>query len=469
MIVPVAVIVLSYLQKNPAFNRRDVPNFLEKPVQLINLKTKSWNNTFGLVIEWNEEREQFGVQLMCDASVKWVKPMNLMYYPIPENEKETQLYTLIYAQELTDFEQGLLRFEEIEWEENYAHTYMKLFWINSVILSLAMKDKRYSPKMQKVLENIIQISTFDDLIVKAKILFFACLMGQNSASQNNPHQLQSYMRCVKDHHGYLPELFYCIFGHTDLVSELENRNIEMFKILKDIYIKSKNIIVNKLCAYGYHDDCNFLQGALEFLQFCKSHVSFPVFENISEEATILREILKQQILDRDAENCRVRRSHIVANLCMLEENYEDALINIERYHEYISTSFGNNRLGSMANIYCIKTTCYIKLGNKPMAKKALTKLNRLKHNFETINDFIGNALEDIRKMTKQNSNVAREEMKNVRPRMQCSSYICKKVEPKVGAFEQCGKCLMGYYYCSRKCSRHHWLNGHKKECKKFLK
>ena len=36
-------------------------------------------------------------ELFCDGSVKWFKPMNLAHYANSENEKEDQLYALVYC------------------------------------------------------------------------------------------------------------------------------------------------------------------------------------------------------------------------------------------------------------------------------------------------------------------------------------------------------------------------------------
>lgn len=47
----------------------------------------------------------------------------------------------------------------------------------------------------------------------------------------------------------------------------------------------------------------------------------------------------------------------------------------------------------------------------------------------------------------------------------CSFFSCGEVEKKIGEFEKCESCLCAYY-CSKKCQKKHWKNGHKKQCKK---
>jgi len=104
------------------------------------------------VIEWNEERQRFVVRLKCDGSVKYFKPMNLIFDEIPDNDKENNLYNLIYARKVTDLEKGLKLFEEIETEQKYDITYMKIRWLQG---SISLKDKRSVSKLLPLLENII--------------------------------------------------------------------------------------------------------------------------------------------------------------------------------------------------------------------------------------------------------------------------------------------------------------------------
>ena len=73
---------------------------------------------------------------------------------------------------------------------------------------------------------------------------------------------------------------------------------------------------------------------------------------------------------------------------------------------------------------------------------------------------------EIEKMSNTNSTAQSEENQKVRTRTQCSAYECKKIEPQVGAFKHCGRCRLKYY-CSIKCQKNHWKNGHKEECQEF--
>jgi hypothetical protein len=66
------------------------------------------------------------------------------------------------------------------------------------------------------------------------------------------------------------------------------------------------------------------------------------------------------------------------------------------------------------------------------------------------------------------NNIQNSTNKKIRPKMQCSSYLCENIEPEVGAFKVCAKCKLKYY-CSPECQKQHWFDGHKKECRIYKK
>ena len=152
-----------------------------------------------------------------------------------------------------------------------------------------------------------------------------------------------------------------------------------------------------------------------------------------------------------------------ASICMLEENYEEAIRNVQIYQEAKSSRTGN--VNMISKCYAIKVACYINLGNKPMAKKVLHKLKRFRK-IRGTNQKIVLLTNKIQKMSILNSTTEAEENQKVRTKTQCSFYECKKVEPQVGAFKHCGKCRLKYY-CSIKCQKKHWKNEHKEECQEF--
>ena len=153
------------------------------------LKATKWNVQIGCVIGWNKEREQFAVKMLCDGAVKHFKPYNLMYYPMPQNGKEKKLVNLVAAKTLVDFEQGVEFFDQLGSNEKYMHTFLKLIWLNNLNIFEAKQDKRYVPKIETALENIIEISQFEDLVVWAKVQLAGIFPGREK-------EMSGWKNCV---------------------------------------------------------------------------------------------------------------------------------------------------------------------------------------------------------------------------------------------------------------------------------
>ena len=184
------------------------------------------------------------------------------------------------------------------------------------------------------------------------------------------------MSCVGAHYGYLPEIFSYII--------VRKHNIE---VVKDLYFRSKHILKNKAC---YNRRENFIRSSAEFLTFCKNHDSTV---NFMEECAFLRELLESKEPSKNF-------YYSLAQICFLEENYEDALRNIQIYQEQITLNIGNVDL--VTNCYSLKMACYITLGNKSMAKKILKKFKRFK-NVADVNRQIDYFQNEIEKMSNANS------------------------------------------------------------------
>ena len=416
-------------------DRKDIPNFIGKHVYTTDLKATKWNRQLGLVVGWNEKRERFALKMICDGSIKLFKPFNLNYYWMPQNNKEKELVKLVTPKQLVDFEQGMELFDQLGSNEKYLHTYLKLMWFSNLFALQAKQDKRYLPKIERALENIIEISQFQDLIVWAKLLLAAIF----SWTEKSERIADLCMSCVGAHCGYLPELFGLVYKHLD--------NVE---VLKDLYFRSKHMLTNKTC--NNRGVC-FFQASANLLAFCRDH---DPSVNIMEECAFLREALDFSESSRNCYNSR-------AQICMLEENYEDALRNIQIAQEKLTSDKGN--VNSVSNCYRLKVNCYIKLGNKSMAQKALEKFKRFR-NVADVNKEIDCLQSEIKIMLNANSTAQSEENQEVRTQTRCSFYECQKIEPQVGAFKHCGRCRLKYY-CSIKCQKKHWKNGHKEECQEF--
>ena len=134
------------------------------------------------------------------------------------------------------------------------------------------------------------------------------------------------------------------------------------EVVKDLYFRSKHILANKTSHNGYG---NFFQASAKVLAFCKNHDSTVDF---MEECAFLRKLL-------ESEESSAMFHYSLAYICELEENYEDALRNIQIYQEQLTSITGN--VDFVTNCYRLKVNCYIELGNKSMAKKSIKKIEKI--------------------------------------------------------------------------------------------
>jgi hypothetical protein len=157
------------------------------------------------------------------------------------------------------------------------------------------------------------------------------------------------MSCVGAHYGYLPELFQLMRCTTD-----------NFEIVKDLYFRSKCMVEHKTCTKV---GCTkFIEASTSFLVFCKQH---DCSVNTTVECIFLRQSLQsswEPLGDSDFS---------LAKICMLEENYEEALRNIQIYQERVTSGTGN--VDIVSSCYDCKVDCYIQLGNKSTVKHKVTR------------------------------------------------------------------------------------------------
>lgn len=276
-----------------------------------------------------------------------------------------------------------------------------------------------------------------------------CIVAENAKRQSDSDLLTLGLSCMENHYGYLPKVFNCIFGNSNLTSALENEEYELFELLIKIYFQCKILITDKVCAYDAKDV--FFNSAIQFFRLWKS---FQPLKNFNEEINFIRE--NSRIHDDLETDSRP------AHLYFLEENYEASISHIEKYQTYLTTTFANNCSVQLSNCYKLKVECYIELKNKILAKKAFKKFKRFKHdcNIGRVIVKLKNEIDDMPEITTDEPN------KFVKTLMQCSSYVCENIESRIGEFKQCSKCRLKYY-CSKKCQKQHWKYGHKAECKKL--
>lgn len=443
--------------------RTDFPDFLFKPVILTQLESENWNGKIGLVKEWNEKRERFAVQLSYDNSLVWIKPSNLLYFPTPENDEEIKLLEFIIDEKQSEFnfKQGIKLFDQLKNPEKYLQTYLKIFFCDRLLTSVDLdrQNKNCMSQIQEVLKNIIEISCFDDLIVWAKLtLVFSMKMRPTWEARSTIYNL--CQSCIESHYGYLPTIFEHIVDNVFRQPsewEPQNGSREKFQMLQNLYLKSKKMIKNK--TFVNVRPMSFLEGTLKFLRISKF---FEPRKNMKRETDFLHEALDFLTVSSPGNHY-----FFLAKILFLEENYEQALENFQHFQEITSANSSNNtRVGTA---YKQKTECYIKLGQKSMAKKVFKKLKRFKNMDAYISPILDDLKNRIEAMPNEKHSTCfqpKQKNQNVRTRTKCSSYTCMKIEPSVGAFKHCARCRMTYY-CSKKCQKDHWKASHKNECQKY--
>jgi tetratricopeptide (TPR) repeat protein len=321
------------------------------------------------------------------------------------------------------------------------------------------KDPRCLSKCSTVLEILLENCEFQDLVVKAKLLLSQCLVARN---EHISVALDLLMSCTEDHYGLLPEILNCIMTILQR-SDFQHLGFEMFETWKDLYTKARNSVVNKTCDGGMPKKLISLAIAF-FNGFPTSHFC-ELVSTSSESVEMIRKILPEAFEKSDPNFW-----YYHAELCCMENNFQDALVHLEQFQEFLTTTYGHGSPDSLINCYARKTDCYIALGKKKKAKKCLNKLKLLKQNsgskLSCLLDGITKYKQQIEEMPDDEPNTDEEPDQKIRSKVQCNSYHCDKVETYLGEFKCCQRCRLKYY-CSRKCQKDHWYDGHKKECKKY--
>lgn len=441
---------------DPYFGRHDIPRLINMRVELLNLSNISLNKKLGTVLSWNAEHERFVVQLDCDGSLYSVKPMNLLCIgPILKYTIEKQLYSDIVSKSL-DFENGMKLFDiltSLDSEEEYSHTFLKVMWLKQLI-NFIFKDTRNLNSIYEALEDIIKNSKFEDLVVLAKFKLIE-ILTLNKKLPEDPQIVALAMEvCNGNHYGLLPMFFTFLVLNFDLKTEVQNGNVELLQMLKDLYFRGKQMILNKTCSI--HSNKCFVGGSIEFLNKWKQ--SKPSDSTIIEvEVEEVREKLESLIGSTGDKILHLS----LAETYFSQRKFKKAIEKIEIYQENITKTHGH-AAWFLRNCYLLKMQCYALLGNKYLAKKCLKQMKRVAKPFDTEEFFIGweNWIENAPRSTQKKKGKKR----CVKTRTQCSSYECQKVEAQPGTFKFCARCLIAYY-CSKKCQTKHWYAGHKHECR----
>jgi len=432
----------------------DIPDLVGKTVMLKNLNTASFNNQLGFVKGWDKNRELFLVEIF--GELKYIKPINLDCYPRPQTPEELNLLESMGSWEIlnVDLKTVLKNFNLLESDgpEQYRHTHWKILWIRLFLnTKIGSGDHRYNSKFRAILKKIIDHSKFEDLIVTAKILLAIMFSKESGHIEEMMELLGS---CIRKNFGLTPRIFERLAGMPGTP----------FNILQTLYFASKDMVISKTAAYGSNHW--FIFGAVEFFKIWKESRMFR--KDLVHEIKFLRHKI-ESLLVLDFPDFRMQRPYFaraLAHVCFWEQNYQDALTNMDRFQKFVSSTHGHG-VSCVADSYEFKAKCYIKLGNRKMAQKALKKLKHFKKAGIAGKSTFKTLQIQIQKMTTNPEPDEEIEAKNVRNKVMCSSFSCNKVEPHLRAFKSCSRCRL-VYYCSPKCQKIHWKDAHKKKCVKAV-
>lgn len=432
----------------------NIPNLFGKCVM--------WNNEQYTVLKWDNDQKCFKIKSHSNPeSIFFVKPKDLLCIPYSRAFSETPLLKMITEpKKITEFDLGVELFDELEPEnekEAYAITFWKIQWLGQLrrlhFMNTDPRFLKYREKFQSCLENIIEICEFPDLIVLAKIQLIEIVQAINLA-----YVMELINTCLPHHFGNLPRIFDQIWRYGPLQVD-SNFTLQE---LKNLYFESKNMMIHGTCAYKV--ETRFVQGGMEFLSYWKHHSDFkPRIDTriLEKEIKFLKFVGEKELSAGD-----VTMHFPLGELYLMEKNWKKSLEHSIAYQENCS-SFRGQGINELLTCYITQAQCYVELGNKKMMKKIEQQVKKL----EKVSDEVfikktcSKILEMLKIERKKKNRKNQIKSRDMKTKSKCSSYRCKNIESYTREFQTCSRCRIAVY-CSQKCQKRHWKDGHKLECKK---
>merc|ERR1712167_213896 len=124
---------------------------------------------------------------------------------------------------------------------------------------------------------------------------------------------------------------------------------------------------------------------------------------------------------------------------------------------------GGSQTGYIIDMLFARCRCYMYLGEMKQARDCAKRIKRLNRTIprKSVTKEVKELERDLRKYEVTSEQSA----ETVKTLGKCSNPLCSKREQRVRQFQVCARCQVTRY-CSRKCQKTHWNNGHKKYCKK---
>jgi len=414
-------------------SRTDIPiHYVGKIMALVNLKTQSMNNKICKVISWDESRERFLVKMLMknDTSMKFIKPANLIETFKSGNEFED----FTKSEDFDDIEQGQDLWNSIDapTREDFI---VKSGWLIKIIKNNNCENFNLLNHVRGLYYELLECCEFPDACIEIKMSLLQVLKSMTPYEDCRNEINEILDECIENHYGYLPTLFAFVPGY----------NLS-FKDKVKIYRKCKTLIENRLHVIG--SDTIFLD------------ISFKLFASIWENVTSLNPMkeIVQELFDIRSkielrDNVNDELIYYFAVVDFLDRKYTEALKKCMRAQKYHASICKGEE--AVYTVVRLQFYCYFYLKNKRMTKRCLKEIKK----YNLANDIwvLQVMLDSL------NSTGIKDETFERRSVAKCSYFKCKNVESRPLEFQLCKGCQLAAY-CSRKCQKRHWKNGHSQQC-----
>jgi hypothetical protein len=148
---------------------------------------------------------------------------------------------------------------------------------------------------------------------------------------------------------------------------------------------------------------------------------------------------------------------VIAGILFLQKQYDQALERIKQHQNHVSKIFGRD-CGIMRTVFKWKLKCYIKLQKKTNADACLKQFKK----------YCVLDSSEYQNLKRSVEKLKGKVVKKVKVKSEQKCAVCDEIESYCGEFKTCSACRIPVY-CSKKCQRQHWKNGHRKQCGKRFK
>jgi len=291
---------------------------------------------------------------------------------------------------------------------------------------------------------------------RARVLFTIDLARAYNYSHSDDKQkiLSLLEPLVKTHYGYLSSIA-TILVQTYNHDESQQESDKWLGMFYDTDLVIKNQMHNATC-----NTASFYRTFVNSFAIGFDPPSKMVLE--LAQYVILRfeeECVESPLFAHDAWSIKNEKAWVAYH----RQNYKAALDFTEAYLQQFKKVFGSANQVGYTNVFKMRFHVYIKLQERKNAKENLKQVTRYALMDDDDQKMIVKMKEMLRGLGKP-TNMASETRK-LQTVERCGNPFCKNIETTEKQFQACGRCLMPVY-CSKKCQKTHWKNGHRQTCRK---